>query len=223
MEFIDPAVMKIDAPLQSPQYIVGVPPVPGGSSPIERGRLCDTEIIRVNAEHKMIEPFVDHQVRMVGGERVISYGLSSAGYDIRCSRHFKVFTNVHSVIIDPKDFDDDAFVSMETDVCIIPPHSFVLTHSLEYFDIPRDIFVTCLGKSTYARSGVQVGITPLESGWQGYLTIELYNSTPLPVKVYAEEGCAQLLFDKITPCKTSYADRGGKYQKQAFDAVPPKV
>lgn len=190
---------------------------------IERGRLCDHEIEALVAEHGMITPFVNKQVRQNEKGRVISYGLSSAGYDIRCSNLFKVFTNVNSVIIDPKNFDENAFVTMETDVCIIPPHSFVLTHSLEHFAIPRDIFVTCLGKSTYARSGVQVGITPLEPGWHGYLTIELYNSTPLPVKVYAEEGCAQLLFDKISPCLVSYADRGGKYQKQAFDAVPPKV
>lgn len=167
--------------------------------------------------HGMIEPFVEKQT----AEGKISYGLSSYGYDSRCSNEFKIFTNVDSAIVDPKNFSADSFVDRETDVCIIPPNSFVLTRSVEYFRIPKDVLVVCLGKSTYARCGLIVNVTPLEPGWEGHVTLEISNSTPLPAKVYANEGVAQFLFFKgSSPCEVSYADRAGKYMKQTGVTLP---
>ncbi len=167
--------------------------------------------------HGMIEPFVEKQT----AEGKISYGLSSYGYDSRCSNEFKIFTNVDNAIVDPKNFTSDSFVDRETDVCIIPPNSFVLTRSVEYFRIPKDVLVVCLGKSTYARCGLIVNVTPLEPGWEGHVTLEISNSTPLPAKVYANEGVAQFLFFKgSSDCEVSYADRAGKYMKQQGVTLP---
>lgn len=172
------------------------------------------------AEKGMITPFEREQVRMVGSfsdaRRVISYGTSSNGYDMRCGRDFKVFTDIHTTIIDPKNLDERSFQDFkDVDSCIIPPNSYALTSSLEYFKMPRDVLAICVGKSTYARAGVIVNLTPLEPGWEGNLTIEISNSTRLPVKIYAEEGIGQLLFlGSSEPCYTSYADRSGKYQGQ---------
>lgn len=165
----------------------------------------------------MIEPFVEKQT----AEGKISYGLSSYGYDSRCSNEFKIFTNVDNAIVDPKNFSEQSFVDRETDVCIIPPNSFVLTRSVEYFRIPKDVLVVCLGKSTYARCGLIVNVTPLEPGWEGHVTLEISNSTPLPAKVYANEGVAQFLFFKgSSACETSYADRAGKYMGQKGVTLP---
>ena len=167
--------------------------------------------------HGMIEPFVEKQT----AEGKISYGLSSYGYDSRCSDEFKIFTNVDNAIVDPKDFSADSFVDRQTDVCIIPPNSFVLTRSVEYFRIPKDVLVVCLGKSTYARCGLIVNVTPLEPGWEGHVTLEISNTTPLPAKVYANEGVAQFLFFKgSSECEVSYADRAGKYMKQTGVTLP---
>lgn len=167
--------------------------------------------------HGMIEPFVEKQT----AEGKISYGLSSYGYDSRCSDEFKIFTNVDNAIVDPKDFSEASFVDRQTDVCIIPPNSFVLTRSVEYFRIPKDVLVVCLGKSTYARCGLIVNVTPLEPGWEGHVTLEISNTTPLPAKVYANEGVAQFLFFKgSSACETSYADRSGKYMKQTGVTLP---
>ena len=172
----------------------------------------------------MIEPFEPGQVKVdTKGSRIVSYGTSSYGYDIRCAPEFKIFTNVHSAIVDPKNFDDKSFVDFEGDACIIPPNSFVLARSVEYFRIPRDILVVCLGKSTYARCGLIVNVTPLEPEWEGHITLEFSNTTPLPAKIYANEGCAQLLFlqaDADDICETSYKDRGGKYQGQQGVTLP---
>lgn len=165
----------------------------------------------------MIEPFVEKQT----AEGKISYGLSSYGYDSRCSDEFKIFTNVDSAIVDPKNFSDKSFVDRQTDVCIIPPNSFVLTRSVEYFRIPKDVLVICLGKSTYARCGLIVNVTPLEPGWEGHVTLEISNTTPLPAKVYANEGVAQFLFFKgSSDCEVTYADRAGKYMKQTGVTLP---
>lgn len=165
----------------------------------------------------MIEPFVERQT----AKGAISYGLSSYGYDARCSSEFKIFTNVDNAIVDPKDFNAQSFVDRETDVCVIPPNSFVLTRSVEYFRIPRDTLVICLGKSTYARCGLIVNVTPLEPGWEGHVTLEISNTTPLPAKVYANEGIAQFLFFKgSSECETSYADRAGKYMGQRGVTLP---
>ncbi|MCI5059841.1 MAG: dCTP deaminase [Alphaproteobacteria bacterium] len=167
--------------------------------------------------HGMIEPFVEKQT----AKGKISYGLSSYGYDSRCSDEFKIFTNVDNAIVDPKNFSDQSFVDRQTDVCIIPPNSFVLTRSVEYFRIPKDVLVVCLGKSTYARCGLIVNVTPLEPGWEGHVTLEISNTTPLPAKVYANEGVAQFLFFKgSSACETSYADRAGKYMKQTGVTLP---
>lgn len=167
-------------------------------------------------KNQMIEPFEPHLVR--GG---VSYGTSSYGYDVRCANEFKVFTNINSAIIDPKAFDPNSFVDVKTDICIIPPNSFVLARSVEYFRVPRNVLVICLGKSTYARCGIIVNVTPLEPEWEGHITLEFSNSTGLPAKIYANEGVAQLIFlqsDEI--CETSYADRGGKYQFQTGVTLP---
>ncbi len=168
-------------------------------------------------EHGMIEPFVDGQVR----EGLISYGLSSYGYDIRVSDEFKIFTNVHSAIVDPKNFNPQSFIDYKGDVCIIPPNSFVLAQTVEYFRIPRDVLTVCVGKSTYARCGLIVNVTPFEPEWAGFVTLEISNTTPLPARVYANEGIAQVLFfqsDEV--CEISYADRKGKYQNQQSIVLP---
>ncbi len=177
----------------------------------------DSWIRQMAQEKGMIEPFVDGQVR----EDVISYGLSSYGYDIRVSNEFKIFTNVHSAIVDPKNFDPDSFVDYSGDICVIPPNSFVLAQTVEYFRIPRDVITVCVGKSTYARCGLIVNVTPFEPEWEGYVTLEISNTTPLPARIYANEGIAQVLFfhaDEI--CETSYADRKGKYQHQQTIVLP---
>ena len=165
----------------------------------------------------MIEPFVEAQRR----DGCISYGLSSYGYDARVADEFKIFTNVDSSIVDPKEFDPKSFVDRKTDVCIIPPNSFALARTVEYFRIPRDVLVICLGKSTYARCGIIVNVTPLEPGWEGHVTLEFSNTTPLPAKIYANEGACQFLFRKREqPCETSYADRAGKYMGQRGVTLP---
>lgn len=173
------------------------------------------------AKQGMISPFCDHQVRSVDEKRVISYGVSSYGYDVRCAREFKVFTNLNSAIVDPKAFDADSFVTVNSDVCIIPPNSFALAHTMEYFRIPRDVLTICLGKSTYARCGIIVNVTPLEPEWEGQVTLEFSNTTSLPAKIYAGEGVAQMLFlQSDEACLRSYADRSGKYQGQKGVTLP---
>jgi dCTP deaminase len=165
----------------------------------------------------MIEPFVESQRR----DGCISYGLSSYGYDARVADEFKIFTNVDSAIVDPKNFDQNSFVDRKTDVCVIPPNSFALARTVEYFRVPRDVLVICLGKSTYARCGIIVNVTPLEPGWEGHVTLEFSNTTPLPAKIYANEGACQFLFLKGNePCETSYADRAGKYMGQRGVTLP---
>ena len=167
-------------------------------------------------ENGIIEPFFDRLIRHnESGERIVSYGLSSFGYDIRVSDEFKVFTNVYNTVVDPKQFTEDAFVEMKCDACIIPPNSFALARSVEYFRIPRNVLALCIGKSTYARCGIIVNVTPFEPKWEGYVTIEISNTTPLPAKIYANEGIAQVLFYEChEDCEVSYADRNGKYMKQ---------
>ena len=174
--------------------------------------------IREMAETKgMIEPYVEAQRR----EGVISYGVSSYGYDARVADEFRIFTNVDNALVDPKNFSDQSFVKRQTDVCIIPPNSFVLARTVEYFRIPRDVLVICLGKSTYARCGIIVNVTPLEPEWEGHVTLEFSNTTPLPAKIYANEGACQFLFLKGEGvCETSYADRAGKYMKQTGVTLP---
>jgi dCTP deaminase len=169
----------------------------------------------------MIEPFADGQVRYVDGERVVSYGLSSYGYDLRVSNEFKVFTNLNHSLVDPKNFNENAFVHMEADICIVPPNSFALARSVEYFRIPRNVLTLCIGKSTYARCGIIVNVTPFEPEWEGYVTLEISNTTPLPAKIYANEGLAQVLFYEASEaCEVSYADRKGKYMKQTNITLP---
>ncbi len=185
------------------------------------GIKSDKWIRRMAQEAGMIEPFVASQVRESEAGRVISYGTSSYGYDVRCSDEFKIFTNINSAVVDPKNFDDDSFVDVKSDVCIIPPNSFALARTVEYFRIPRDVLTICLGKSTYARCGIIVNVTPLEPEWQGHVTLEFSNTTPLPAKIYANEGVAQVLFlggDEV--CEVSYGDRGGKYQGQTGVTLP---
>jgi len=177
--------------------------------------------IRLMAGRGMIEPFEPGQVKEVGGHRVVSYGTSSYGYDIRCSDEFKIFTNINSTIVDPKAFDAKSFVDFKGAVCIIPPNSFALARTVEYFRIPRNVLTICLGKSTYARCGIIVNVTPLEPEWQGHVTLEFSNTTPLPAKIYAGEGCAQVIFlESDETCETSYRDRGGKYQGQQGVTLP---
>jgi len=181
----------------------------------------DRWIRRMAREHGLIEPFEPGQVREAGGRRVISYGTSSYGYDIRCAPEFKVFTNVYSAVVDPKAFDPQSFVDLHADVCIIPPNSFALARTVEYFRIPRNVLTICLGKSTYARCGIIVNVTPLEPEWEGHVTLEFSNTTPLPAKIYANEGVAQVLFlESDEACETSYRDRGGKYQGQTGVTLP---
>ncbi|MEM4658744.1 MAG: dCTP deaminase [Candidatus Methanosuratincola sp.] len=183
----------------------------------------DHWIRKMAVECGMIEPFVDRTVTEVGGKKVISYGLSSYGYDIRVSNEFKVFTNVYNTVVDPKDFDERSFVDIKTDVCIIPPNSFALARTVEYFRIPRNILTICLGKSTYARTGIITNVTPFEPEWEGYVTLEISNTTPLPAKIYANEGIAQVLFfEGDEECEMSYADKKGKYQRQ-MGITPAKV
>jgi dCTP deaminase len=178
---------------------------------------ADSWIRRMAKEHKMIEPFVDRQVR----DGVISYGLSSYGYDIRVTDEFKIFTNVHSAIVDPKHFNPESFIDFKGDVCVIPPNSFVLARTVEYFRIPRNVITICLGKSTYARCGLIVNVTPFEPEWEGYVTLEISNTTPLPARIYANEGIAQVLFlESDEVCEISYADRKGKYQEQKNIMLP---
>lgn len=179
----------------------------------------DHWIRKMALEHSMIEPFVEGQVR----NGVISYGISSYGYDMRVADEYKVFTNVYSEVVDPKNFSPQSFVDLKTDVCIIPPNSFVLARSIEYFRIPRKVLCVCLGKSTYARTGLIVNVTPFEPSWEGYVTIEISNTTPLPAKVYSNEGIAQVLFfEADEECEISYADRKGKYQGQT-GVTPPRL
>jgi len=183
----------------------------------------DRWIRRMAAEYKMIEPFEPGQVKEVDGRKVVSYGTSSYGYDVRCADEFKLFTNVYSAIVDPKKFDDKSFVDMKGDHVIIPPNSFALARTVEYFRIPRNVMTICLGKSTYARCGIIVNVTPFEPEWEGYVTLEFSNTTPMPAKIYANEGVAQVLFfeaDEV--CEVSYKDRGGKYQGQ-HGVTPPKL
>ena len=169
----------------------------------------------------MIRPFVDRQVRQAQGRKVISYGLSSFGYDVRVSNKFKIFTNVYSSIVDPKDFDPKGLIEIEDDVCIIPPNSFALALSVETFKIPLNVLTVCVGKSTYARCGIIVNVTPFEPGWEGQAVLEISNTTNLPAKVYANEGLAQVLFfESDIPCETSYADKNGKYQNQKGITLP---
>ena len=183
----------------------------------------DRWIEHMALEHGMITPFQRGQLRERDGQRVISYGVSSYGYDVRCATEFKIFTNINSAIVDPKAFDANSFVDVQSDVCIIPPNSFALARTIEYFHIPRDVLTICLGKSTYARCGIIVNVTPLEPEWEGHVTLEFSNTTPLPAKIYANEGCAQVLFfeaDEDDICETSYKDRGGKYQGQVGVTLP---
>jgi dCTP deaminase len=177
----------------------------------------DAWITRMAREHGMIEPFEEAQVR----DGVISYGVSSYGYDMRLTDEFKLFTNLHSAVVDPKNFSTESFVDVKADHCIIPPNSFALAHSHEYFRIPRTVLCVCLGKSTYARCGIILNVTPFEPEWEGHVTIEISNTTPLPAKIYANEGIAQVLFfESDEPCTTSYGDRKGKYQGQKGVTLP---
>lgn len=185
------------------------------------GIKSDTWIRKAALEQDMIAPFEPGQVRTRDGERIVSFGTSSYGYDVRCANEFKIFTNINSSMVDPKDFDHQSFVDVVSDVCIIPPNSFALARTVEYFRIPRDVLTICLGKSTYARCGIIVNVTPLEPEWEGHVTLEFSNTTPLPAKIYANEGVAQMLFlgaDEV--CETSYKDRNGKYMGQTGVVVP---
>ncbi len=178
---------------------------------------ADRWIKKMALEHGMIDPFEDRQVRA----GVISYGVSSYGYDIRVADDFKIFTNINSTVVDPKNFDARSFVDVKTDVCIIPPNSFALARTVEYFRIPRNVLTICVGKSTYARCGLIVNVTPFEPEWEGYVTLEISNTTPLPAKVYANEGISQVLFfESDEDCEVSYADKKGKYQKQQGLTLP---
>ena len=182
----------------------------------------DRWIRRMAEQHGMIEPFEPGQVRNApDGHRIVSYGTSSYGYDIRCAPEFKVFTNIFSTVVDPKNFDPNSFVDLKSNVCIIPPNSFALARTVEYFRIPRNVLTICLDKSTYARCGIIVNVTPFEPEWEGFVTLEISNTTPLPAKIYANEGIAQVLFfEADEECVTSYADKKGKYQKQQSIVLP---
>ena len=177
----------------------------------------DRWIRKMSQEHDMINPFSEKQVR----DGAISYGLSSYGYDLRVADEFKIFTNVNSTIVDPKHFDEKSFVTVQTDICLIPPNSFALARSVEYFKIPRTVLTICVGKSTYARCGIIVNVTPFEPEWEGFVTLEISNTTPLPAKIYANEGLCQILFlQSDEPCQVSYKDKAGKYQKQTGIVLP---
>jgi len=181
----------------------------------------DRWIRRMAGEYGLIEPFEPGQVREHEGRKLVSYGTSSYGYDVRCSDEFKIFTNINSAIVDPKHFDQNSFVDFKGEACIIPPNSFALARTIEYFRIPRNVLTICLGKSTYARCGIIVNVTPLEPEWEGHVTLEFSNTTPLPARIYANEGVAQFLFlESDEECETSYADRAGKYQGQRGVTLP---
>ena len=182
----------------------------------------DKWIKQMSKDYEMINPFSENQIRVdENGVKLISYGVSSYGYDVRCSDEFKVFTNINSAIVDPKSFDEESFVDITSDVCVIPPNSFALARTVEYFKIPRNVLTICLGKSTYARCGIIVNVTPLEPEWEGHVTLEFSNTTNLPAKIYAGEGVAQMLFfESDEECETSYKDRGGKYQGQTGVTLP---
>ena len=182
----------------------------------------DKWIKEMSTSNGMIEPFSENQVRLdSSGNKLISYGVSSFGYDVRCSNEFKVFTNINSAVVDPKNFDANSFVDVKSDVCVIPPNSFALARTIEYFKIPRKVLTICLGKSTYARCGIIVNVTPLEPEWEGHVTLEFSNTTNLPAKIYAGEGVAQLIFlESDEDCEVSYRDRGGKYQGQTGVTLP---
>ena len=181
----------------------------------------DNWIIEQAEKNQLIKPFEKEQIREVDNKKVISYGVSSYGYDVRCANEFKIFTNTFSSLVDPKNFDEKSFVDIQDSECIIPPNSFALARTVEYFKIPRSILTLCLGKSTYARCGIIVNVTPLEPEWEGHVTLEFSNTTNLPAKIYANEGVAQMLFfESDQVCKTSYKDRGGKYQGQTGVTLP---
>lgn len=181
----------------------------------------DNWIRKMAREQKMISPFEGSQIRSINGNRVISYGTSSYGYDVRCADEFKIFTNINSSTVDPKNFDSRSFVDFKGKICIIPPNSFALARTVEFFRIPRSTLTICLGKSTYARCGIIVNVTPLEPEWEGNVTLEFSNTTPLPAKIYAEEGCAQMVFfESDENCEKSYLDREGKYQGQVGVTLP---
>lgn len=181
----------------------------------------DRWIEKMALEQGMISPFQPGQMREHKGERIISYGVSSYGYDVRCSNEFKIFTNINSAIVDPKAFDENSFIDVHSDVCIIPPNSFALARTIEYFRIPRNVLTICLGKSTYARCGIIVNVTPLEPEWEGHVTLEFSNTTTLPARIYANEGVAQMIFlEADESCAVSYRDRGGKYQGQTGVTLP---
>jgi dCTP deaminase len=181
----------------------------------------DRWIKQMASEHGLIDPFIPEQVSSCDGKSVISYGLSSYGYDIRVSNEFRIFTNVYGSVVDPKAFDVRALVEVQEEVCLIPPNSFALAVSMETFHIPDNVMTICLGKSTYARCGIIVNVTPFEPGWKGRAVLEISNTTPLPAKIYAGEGLAQVLFfESDEPCETSYAQRAGKYQNQTGITLP---
>jgi dCTP deaminase len=181
----------------------------------------DHWIRRMAEQYGMIEPFEASQIHRNETGRIVSYGTSSYGYDVRCANEFKIFTNINSAIVDPKAFDAASFVDVKADVCIIPPNSFALARTVEYFRIPRNVLTICLGKSTYARCGIIVNVTPLEPEWEGHVTLEFSNTTTLPAKIYAHEGVAQMIFlESSEVCQVSYRDRGGKYQGQTGVTLP---
>lgn len=181
----------------------------------------DIWIRKMAEEKEMISPFEPKMIREIDGQKIVSYGTSSYGYDIRCAPEFRVFTNINNTVVDPKSFDPNSFVEFNDEYCIIPPNSFALARTVEFFKIPRNVLTICVGKSTYARCGIIVNVTPFEPEWEGYVTLEFSNTTPLPAKIYAGEGCAQVLFfESDEPCETSYKDRGGKYQGQSGVTLP---
>ena len=181
----------------------------------------DKWIKEMAMHHNMIKPFQEDQVKTNNGGKIVSYGTSSYGYDVRCADEFKVFTNINSTMVDPKNFDDKSFIDIKSDVCTIPPNSFALARTVEYFKIPRQVLTLCLGKSTYARCGIIVNVTPLEPEWEGHVTLEFSNTTSLPAKIYANEGVAQFIFlESDEVCESSYKDRAGKYQGQKGVTLP---
>ena len=182
---------------------------------------ADKWIAHMSNTHDMISPFINNQIKEYNGQRVVSYGVSSYGYDVRCADEFKVFTNIHSATVDPKNFDDKSFVDIKSNECVIPPNSFVLARTVEYFKIPKNVLTICVGKSTYARCGIIVNVTPLEPEWEGYVTLEFSNTTNLPAKIYAHEGvCQMLFFEADEACASTYKDRQGKYQGQVGVTLP---